>query len=1100
LSGRNPRRSRRQVSSHEPDRDRGKRRKQEDENLLAQLDLDPDLIVINEHGKQLYLEGRLNEALTITERFVRLTKAKYGAKSFNHAIALLNLGVVYKDANESIKRLMERGQYGKAIDLAAQLVASTREHFGAKASRHKVARANLKVVEKAHEQEFSRLYQEIVAHSRAQRYDEALPLAERIVELGEAFERSAPDRYADALTLLAQVYVDQMKYLEAEPLFKRAVNILEQTFGSTNWMIANRRERLGEIYRSLEYYSEAEEQYKRALMIRENVPGMDDEELGRALNALGLLYLGQARLAEAEALLNRALALAETGQGAYSLERKADALNNLGLVCTAALRFEEAEQRYLNALDVDEGVYGSSHPEVATIVTNLGLCYLQQSRYKEAREQFERSLMIIKRVFGAEHPSVTFVLHNLAMLSQAQGELGEAERLLRRSLKIREQSFGADDSNVALSSLGWVLLEKKNWTDAYELFARSTKISAQRSSREGRSPQNRADIAAHVDLRRANAAFLGQISAGYELARHTPSLTLKLQAECFRAAQWGAISDTGSAIARMAARYGATDANLTPLVRERQDLIVAWQEFDRRLTVLRCLPQGEPDPRLEATVRSRIQEIDKRIKLLDQRLNEEFPGYVLLTNPEPLSIPAVQQLLTSNEALLKFLDVPAIASMPERTFVWVITKSGPVRWYSLPLGSNAVAAKVHALRCGLDPEGWEGFERRGRCETLLGTGGEDDPLPFDLEIAHGLYEGLFSEFEDFVKDKHLLIVSSGPLTSLPFSALVTERPRTALPKTFADYKGTAWLCRRQPISVLPSVTSLVALRRFARKSAARKAYIGYGDPVLDGNSDCPRRSGSAAGMAGRGSPAKYRAVRNGSHTRSAGVDQVFRRGVGQEAVLAAVRALCPLPDSADEINGVARSFGGPGIDVQIRLAQDATEADIKGLNAAGELESYRVVHFATHGVLAGDPLVMAQRQGEPALVMTPPQTPRNSDDDGLLMASEVAELKLDADWVILSACNTASGETLGAEAFSGLARAFFYAGARTLLVSQWPVYSDAAVQLIIELFATIHRDSTVGRAEALRRSMVALMDDESQVDNSHPSVWAPFVVVGEGAQ
>jgi len=110
--------------------------------------------------------------------------------------------------------------------------------------------------------------------------------------------------------------------------------------------------------------------------------------------------------------------------------------------------------------------------------------------------------------------------------------------------------------------------------------------------------------------------------------------------------------------------------------------------------------------------------------------------------------------------------------------------------------------------------------------------------------------------------------------------------------------------------------------------------------------------------------------------------------------------------------------------------------------------------------------------------MTPPER-ASQVDDGYLSASEIAGLKLDADWVILSACNTAAGETNGAEALSGLARAFFYAGTRSLLVSHWAaVNSDATVKLIIKAVAELKGDSKIGHAEALRRSMLAMIDSE----------------------
>jgi CHAT domain-containing protein len=157
-----------------------------------------------------------------------------------------------------------------------------------------------------------------------------------------------------------------------------------------------------------------------------------------------------------------------------------------------------------------------------------------------------------------------------------------------------------------------------------------------------------------------------------------------------------------------------------------------------------------------------------------------------------------------------------------------------------------------------------------------------------------------------------------------------------------------------------------------------------------------------------------------------------------------------------------------------------------------------VVHFATHGLVTGE----IKHLAEPALVLSPPETP-TEEDDGLLTASEVAGLKLDTDWVILSACNTAAGDQGNAQALSGLARAFFYAGARALLVSHWPVNSGAAVMLTTSAFEEMRRSQAagtpIGRAEALRRAMLALIDHGSARE-AHPANWAPFVVVGEGGR
>ena len=162
--------------------------------------------------------------------------------------------------------------------------------------------------------------------------------------------------------------------------------------------------------------------------------------------------------------------------------------------------------------------------------------------------------------------------------------------------------------------------------------------------------------------------------------------------------------------------------------------------------------------------------------------------------------------------------------------------------------------------------------------------------------------------------------------------------------------------------------------------------------------------------------------------------------------------------------------------------------------ACGELAYYRIVHFATHGAMAGQ-LSLAS---EPGLILTPPEK-ASEDDDGYLSASEIAGLKLDADWVILSACNTATGEASDAEALSSLARAFIYVQARALLVSHWAVDSNPTVNLITTAMREIARDKRIGRAEALRRAMLSLISG-GDPQAAHPAYWAPFVLVGEGGR
>ena len=343
--------------------------------------------------------------------------------------------------------------------------------------------------------------------------------------------------------------------------------------------------------------------------------------------------------------------------------------------------------------------------------------------------------------------------------------------------------------------------------------------------------------------------------------------------------------------------------------------------------------------------------------------------------------------------------------------------------------------------------------------------------------------------EDLIKDKSLLIVPSGALTQLPFEALVTEKPDEGLPR-FEAYKSARWLGQRQAVTVLPSVGSLKALRT-AKGSAATELFAGFGNPLLDGVDGKDKSAWAKQTCAKSPAPGRTRIA-----SLTAAFLSIFRGG---QVNVEDLRHQPPLPETADELCAVAKTLGVPEarLDSAVYLGERATVAQVKALSASGDLARARVVHFATHGLLAGQTAMFAKNKAEPALLLTPPAA-ASEDDNGLLTASEVAQLNLNADWVVMSACNTAAGSNEGAEALSGLARAFFYAGARSLLVSHWEVDSEAAVAITTGAMNAMKAEPKIGRAEALRRSIAALIARGGRF--AHPSVWAPFVLVGNGEQ
>ena len=450
------------------------------------------------------------------------------------------------------------------------------------------------------------------------------------------------------------------------------------------------------------------------------------------------------------------------------------------------------------------------------------------------------------------------------------------------------------------------------------------------------------------------------------------------------------------------------------------------------------------------TLRGEIDSLRAEAATLDARLAADFPRYGELAEPQPMTIAQVQALLGEDEALLFFL--PGSIT----THVWAISRDDAA-WHRAAMWSDYLGDEIAQLRKDLDPASVS----RGAVTLVEGMGRPRIPS-FDRMKAHFLYTQLIEPAETVLAGKsHVFVVADGPLASLPLSVLISQRPSGEDTDPQA-MRATSWLARRFAFTTLPSVESLGVVRTQAAGNggdAQRIPFHGFGAPLI--------------GL-GAGDPV----------LASAPAEDFFR---GALVDVATVRALPALPQTGPELRRLAATLGAPQDSLSLGAA--ATERAVKET----DLSNTAVLAFATHGLLSGELPGLA----EPALVLTPPDI-ATPDDDGLLTASEVAGLKLSTDWVLLSACNTAGSDGRpGAEGLSGLARAFLYAGARSILVSHWPVRDDAAARLTADAMAAL--GDGIGRSEALRRAMLTLMEDETDLSLAHPASWAPFVVVGEGA-
>lgn len=557
----------------------------------------------------------------------------------------------------------------------------------------------------------------------------------------------------------------------------------------------------------------------------------------------------------------------------------------------------------------------------------------------------------------------------------------------------------------------------------------------------------------------AVCCLLTALAIGSPGVAQDPNDPEALKDEAFQAAQWAMASEAAEALGQVSARV-AQGPELGGLADRRAELIARRDAQERELAGLYGVDGADPAARraeLAAAYETTLGELAQ----VEAEIDARFPAYGELVAPRALTIAEVQALLGPDEGLL------LVFVNPEATYVWGVSRDGSAWARAEDLGEVELSRAVGRLRSGLTAPG-------ARRDAGDPTGPAIDPMiyagqrRFDRAEAHRLYMALVAPVESVFAGKTTLItVADGPLTGLPLGVLSTA------PAGAADDEG--WLIDRYALAGLPAASSLKALRCWLAPDAVRAAAC----PALAVPATPPTARAAQLQLAAFGAPSLSGAAEEGPRGAPADADAV--RGEGALADPDKLRGLPALPGSRAELEALAALHPGS----LIRMGEAATEAAVRDADA-GALARARFVVFSTHGLMAGSAFA------EPGLVLTPPEV-ASVEDDGYLTASEAAGLRLSAELVVLSACNTAAPDGRpGARGLSGLARAFFHAGARGVMVSHWAVSDRATTALITGVFERLD-DGDLSRAEALRAAALAVRADPRW---RHPAYWAAFSLVG----
>jgi CHAT domain-containing protein len=745
-----------------------------------------------------------------------------------------------------------------------------------------------------------------------------------------------------------------------------------------------------------------------------------------------------------------------------------------------------AVRAHERALDLQRAAQGPEAPATATTLAALGLNLALDGRIADARRAFERAGRLVERAPGQERRA-RYLLYRAAFARQ-EGDLPTARGMAEEAVRLREAAYGAEapETAQARATLGSVLADLGEVPTARRLLEGARAVLERERERTGQL------------FVRARLAALERAAGRPEAARDHARAALRASRALFGdgpttiglLVELGRIERAGGRVetalealdeATRLAEAALGDGYRHPAEAVEVQLDLLLEAAERRPTerpalLARAWRVGQlaPPSRLadverraagrlataDAGLGERVRALQEaqerglaisvelgRLRLEDARAPAADRAAALEAERAELAGRAralereIQVRFPRYGALLATRVVPAeeaaallapaeamlrLVVTPEASFVLALGADGRIAAHRAGLGRAALTETVQRLRATL-----------GFAEGLR---------PFDRESARALHEALLAPLAPALAGRdHLLLVPDGPLQAVPFGLLLV-----------ADGPQPRFLAAERAISVLPAVASLPLARSRGDRLPAPEPFLGVGDPVLAGGSGARGALASASEACREDEPLDSRLL----------------------------RALPPLPETALELRRVARALGS-GAD-KLVLGPEAKEPVIRRL----PLGRYRVIGFATHGLLPGE----VRCASEPALVLTPPARP-GPDDDGLLAASEIALLELDAEWVSLSACNTAAGGPGGGEALGGLAGAFLRAGARRVLARHWEVDSDATVALVTTTFEAFARDPAAGAARALRTAQRRLLADPRF---AHPSFWAAFSLVGDG--
>jgi len=743
-------------------------------------------------------------------------------------------------------------------------------------------------------------------------------------------------------------------------------------------------------------------------------------------------------------LHNAELALAEAMRFSSEVNLPANYFGGI-LFEAGKLRFAQREFRQSESLmrKADAAWEGLGWPATnssrVSTVWNTAQALIGQKKWSQALQEIQK--LDVTTEGGQLRKDDPFQSYDRAVVYLGNGRYREAIPLFETAASLSRQNFGESHFYTAQTTgLQGVAL----WRSG----------TAENKARA--LPLLKAAVRSYMSA--ANADYLENIGIRKELREITFAAYLEAisstagedATEALGAADWVRGGTVQEALNDAAVRAAASTPALSDVVRRDQDA-------RNEIKGLRSFLSGDagsaktPLPQIATQMRERITVLENQRVQLQAEIKAKFPDYERLVRPTSPSVQQVAKQLSPDQALLMLLPTT------DAVYVWAVTAERPPAFARAPLSEARVDQLIGRLRRQLD----------------FAAGGGSQ---FDSAAAFELYDKLLAPLAPTLQGKTQLIVAAGGnLSQIPFGILHTRA-------NGGTGSQAPWLIKEASIAQVPSLSAWLAIKSLAKSKPASQSFAGWGDPAFNASA-----AAANASLAQANGPLSRSVVLS----RAATLTQLDAAELSAPVTSALKYAdIPPLPDTRDELLAIATTLhADAGSD--LHLGPQATRDSVLQANKSGQLGNKRVIAFATHGLMAGDLPNLTQ----PALALAATGQEQTNPLAPLLTLEDVLTLKLNADWVVLSACNTAAADGKAEEALSGLARGFFYAGSRSLLVTHWAVESESAKELTTSTFAHYAANPNAPKAESLRQAMLQVMANPKY---AHPAYWAPYALVGDG--